>query len=119
MKFIYTFALLLLLTGAGCGDSTQTVNDSLSGNKIGTTAIYEAPSDWGTWLDVEHGFTFHYPPEYTADLDFETMEIIVSNTADGTKLISVSNSYTNPTFTKLSADVRFFDEIVDSATFKQ
>ncbi|PIQ67391.1 hypothetical protein COY25_00860 [Candidatus Uhrbacteria bacterium CG_4_10_14_0_2_um_filter_41_7] len=119
MKFVLTLVLLLLFTGVGCSNATNAINVSSNTNKISATATYEAPTDWGTWLDTQHGFTFHYPPEYTADLDFETMNIIVSRNDDGTKLISVSNSYTKPTFTKLTDNVPFFNEIVDSATFKQ
>lgn len=81
---------------------------------IGDRPAFDAPSNWGTNRS-EH-FTFRYPPEYTADLDFETREIVVTVRDGGEAVMRVQffNSE-DPVFVNVATDDLVFDQMVGSA----
>ena len=84
---------------------------------IGDRSPFEAPSNWGTNRS-EH-FTYRYPPEYTADLDFDTREIVVTVRDGGEAVMRVQyfNSE-DPVFVQVAKDDPIFDQMVGSAEKK-
>lgn len=113
------FFAVFLLIGQGCvgGTSTGTGSSGSGGVMVEDVATFEAPSNWGT-LRTDN-FNLRYPPEYTSDLDFETLENVISVRETGEELIRISvNDNGEPEFQKIADEVEFFDEIVGSTELK-
>ena len=80
-------------------------------------AVFEAPSNWGT--NTGEHFTFRYPSEYTADLDFATREIVVTVRESGDEVMRVQYfDSEDPVFIRVGEDDRFFEQMVGSAKQK-
>lgn len=105
---------LLLVVGAGCagagGSSTGDVT-------VEDVPSFDAPSDWGT-LRTDT-YNLRYPPEYTSDLDFDTLENVISVRETGEELIRISvNKDGEPEFTQVADEVEYFNEIIGSTEIK-
>jgi hypothetical protein len=120
-----TFTLALLIgASAACGGSTPAGDDpapqaaaSPAADRIGGVPAYTAPEEWGT--NHNEKFSFRYPPEYTADLDFATREIVVTRVSDKVELIRVASfDSDDPVFRKVADEVPFYNEILGSAVKK-
>lgn len=111
------FFAVFLLIGQGCVAGTDTGSNGSDGAMMEDVPAFEAPSDWGT-LRTET-FNVNYPPEYTSDLDFETLENVISVRETGEELIRISvNDDGEPEFRQIADEVEYFDEIVGSTELK-
>jgi hypothetical protein len=113
------FIVMFVLSGQGWTAATSRagVHAAQTEVNIGDRSPFEAPSNWGTNRS-EH-FTFRYPSEYTADLDFDTREIVVTVRDGGEVVMRVQyfNSE-DPVFVQVATDDPFFDQMIGSAEKK-
>lgn len=120
---VVVVAVGVMLAACAGGTSAQSttaaarntgVKEATEGDRIGSLPAYDAPVNWGTKRSPN--FTFRYPPEYTADLDFPTREIVVTRREGAVELIRVAFfDSEDPVFRKVADDVAFYKEIVGSA----
>lgn len=112
-KLFLAFALIALL-GAGCTTESVGTPDGLTIDDVG---VYEAPDNWGRHWNIDQGWSFRYPGEYTADLDFATGIVKVTDRETGAELIHVTYNGEEVFFEEVGENVVWLYEIIGSTKY--
>lgn len=114
MKKLLFLLMLVTLVGAGCTPSTTIDTTGLTLNDV---SVYEAPSNWARYWNIDEGWSFRYPGEYTADLDFETRIVKITDRETNEELIHVRYDGEELYFEEVGENVVWLYEIVGTTQF--